>query len=97
MLGDVGYSLADFGSFVHEIPKRIGQNIALDAAVACLVHAQSSHLHNKGQLEVDCPKLYLPAVQALQICLGDPKHSMSANTLCASVLLGLVEVRHAFL
>lgn len=82
-----------FGTFIQEVPARIGHNRALDAAVACLVNAHSSMVHRKEAEEILNPGLYLRAVQTLQTCLEDPKQGMSPNTLCASVILGLVEVR----
>jgi hypothetical protein len=93
--GGVGHSMAAFGPFMYEIPRRIGHNAALDAAAACLVHAHSSLVQRKPATEVATPRLYLPAVQALQTSLENPREGMSANTLCASVLLGLVEVSGA--
>ncbi|KAF2205070.1 hypothetical protein GQ43DRAFT_428457 [Delitschia confertaspora ATCC 74209] len=86
-----GHHMSAFGPFMFKIPERVGHNAALDAAVACLVHAHSSLVHRKGATEIANPRLYLSAVQALQTCLEDPQEGMSSNTLCASVLLGLVE------
>lgn len=84
--------MATFGPFMFEIPRRIGHNAALDAAAACLVHAHSALVQRKPATEVAPPRLYLPAVQALQTSLENPREGMSSNTLCASVILGLVEV-----
>ncbi|KAF2477722.1 uncharacterized protein BDR25DRAFT_275074 [Lindgomyces ingoldianus] len=89
--GSVGHRMSAFGPFIREVPARIGHNVALDAAVACLVNAHSSMVHKKKATEIANPGLYLRAVQALQTCLESPKEGMSSNTLCASVLLGLVE------
>jgi hypothetical protein len=90
--GSVGHRMSAFGPFIREVPARIGHNAALDAAAACLVNAHSSMVHQKSAHEIANPGLYLRAVQTLQICLEDPQQGMSSNTLCASVLLGLVEV-----
>ncbi|KAF2269105.1 hypothetical protein CC78DRAFT_575204 [Lojkania enalia] len=90
-IGDVGYRLSGFGAFMHEIPARIGQNAALDAAVACLVRAHSSMIHKRPATEIVSPSLYLKAVRELQLLLEDPREGRSPNTLCAAVLLGLVE------
>ncbi|KAF2876582.1 hypothetical protein BDV95DRAFT_230550 [Massariosphaeria phaeospora] len=89
--GNVGHRLSAFGSFIREVPSRIGHNTALDAAAACIVYAHSSMVHKKNANEIANPQLYLRAVQNLQQCLEDPQQGMSSNTLCASVLLGLVE------
>jgi hypothetical protein len=88
--GGVGHRMSVFGPFIREIPGRIGHNAALDAAVACLVHAHSALVHQRHGSEIANPQLYLRAVQTLQTCLEN--EGRSANTLCACVLLGLVEV-----
>jgi hypothetical protein len=81
-----------FGPFIREVPSRLGHNSALDAAAAVLVNAHTSLVHNKTALEIVSPQLYLRAIKTLQTCLEDPLQGMSSNTLCASVLLSLVEV-----
>jgi hypothetical protein len=90
--GSIGHRMSAFGPFIREVPARIGHNAALDAAAACLVNAHSSMVQRKSAHEIAHPRLYLRAVQNLQTCLEDPQQGMSSNTLCASVLLGLVEV-----
>lgn len=92
--GGHGYKLSHFGSFIAEVPRRLGQNAALDAAVACLVSAQASLIRRKSAEEITDPKLYLAAVQNLQMSLEDPVEGLSSNTLCATVLLSMVEVRY---
>lgn len=89
--GSDGHRMSAFGPFIRDVPARIGHNAALDAAVACLVHAHSAMIQNKGANEIASPVLYLRAIQRLQACLEDPAQGLSSNTLCASVLLGLVE------
>ena len=81
-----------FGPFIHEVPARIGHNAALDAAAAVLVSVHTSLVHEKTANEIVSPELYIRAIKTLQACLEQPQLGMSVNTLCASVLLGLVEV-----
>jgi hypothetical protein len=81
-----------FGPFIQEVPARIGHNPALDAAVAVLVNAHTSLMYNKTSNDIVSINLYLRAIKTLQSCLEDSQEGMSTNTLCASVLLGLVEV-----
>lgn len=90
--GISGHRMSVFGPFIMEVPSRIGSNPALDAAVAVLVNAHTALVHQKKANEIVSPHLYLRAIKQLQLCLDDPQQGMSANTLCASVLLGLVEV-----
>jgi hypothetical protein len=90
--GSFGHRMSTFGTFIQKIPARIGHNAALDAAAACLVNAHSSLVHSKNAHEILNPRLYLRAVVTLQYCLDTEIQDMSSNSLCASVLLGLVEV-----
>ncbi|KAF2108341.1 hypothetical protein BDV96DRAFT_504698 [Lophiotrema nucula] len=90
-LGGVGHRMATFGPFIRDVPARVGYSAALDSAVACLVDAHSSMMHKRRANEIVSPGLYLRAVQALQSSLYDRHEGMSSNTLCASVLLGIVE------
>lgn len=89
--GNPGVRMSVFGPFITEIPARLGHNPALDAAAAVLVDVHSSLVHQ--QIALASPQLYLRAIKMLQSCLEDPRQGMSANTLCASVLLSLVEVK----
>lgn len=92
--GHSGHRMSVFGPFINEVPSRIGHNAALDSAVAVLVDAHRSLVHKKMASEILNPHLYLKAIKTLQLCLEDRDIGMSANTLCASVLLSLVEVGH---
>jgi hypothetical protein len=95
--GSPGVRMSVFGAFIQEVPARLGHNPALDAAVAVLVNAHTSLVQKKKALEIMSPQLYLRAIKTLQTCLEDPRQGMSSNTLCASVILSLVEVGHAIL
>jgi hypothetical protein len=90
--GSTGHRMSVFGPFIQEVSARIGHNAALDAAVAVLVNVHTSLVYKKTANEIVSPELYIRAIKTLQTCLEDPQLGMSANTLCASVLLGLVEV-----
>lgn len=85
-----------FGPFIQEVPSRIGHNPALDAAVAVLIDAHTSLMYKNTSNDVVSINLYLRAIKMLQGCLEDSQEGMSTNTLCASVLLGLVEVRDTY-
>lgn len=90
--GSVGLQMSVFGHFIQEVPSRIGHSPALDAAVAVLINAHTSLMFKKSSNDVVSINLYLRAIKMLQCCLEDSREGMSTNTLCASVLLGLVEV-----
>ncbi|RYO11891.1 hypothetical protein AA0121_g9548 [Alternaria tenuissima] len=89
--GSTGHRMSVFGPFIQEVPARIGHNAALDAAVAVLVNVHTSLVYKKAADEIVSPELYIRAIKTLQSCLESPQLGMSPNTLCASVLLGLVE------
>ncbi|KAI4678677.1 uncharacterized protein J4E84_008495 [Alternaria hordeiaustralica] len=80
-----------FGRFIQEVPARIGHNAALDAAVTVLVNVHTSLVYKKTADEIVSPELYIRAIKTLQGCLESQQLGMSPNTLCASILLGLVE------
>ena len=89
--GGAGHQMAGFGAFIRDIPSRIGHNTALDTAVACLVNVHSTLVRQKDTNDIVNPQLYLRAVQTLQTNLGDHQKGLTSNTLCASVILGIVE------
>ncbi|USP80059.1 uncharacterized protein yc1106_07333 [Curvularia clavata] len=89
--GSAGHRMSVFGSFIQEVPARIGHNPALDAAVTVLVNVHSSLVYKKTANEIVSPELYIRAIKTLQTCLEHPQLGLSPETLCASVLLGLVE------
>ncbi|EOA85073.1 uncharacterized protein SETTUDRAFT_154670 [Exserohilum turcica Et28A] len=89
--GSAGHRMSVFGSFIQEVPARIGYNPALDAAVTVLVNVHSSLVYKKSANEIVSPELYIRAIKTLQTCLEHPQLGLSPETLCASVLLGLVE------
>ncbi|XP_014558518.1 hypothetical protein COCVIDRAFT_24973 [Bipolaris victoriae FI3] len=89
--GSAGHRMSVFGSFIQEVPARIGHNPALDAAVTVLVNVHTSLVYKKAANEIVSPELYIRAIKTLQTCLEHPQLGLSPETLCASVLLGLVE------
>ncbi|KAF1963259.1 hypothetical protein CC80DRAFT_852 [Byssothecium circinans] len=89
--GGAGHRMSAFGPFIRDVPSRLGHNTALDTAVACLISAHSTLVHQEDTKEIVDPGLYMRAVQTLQTKLEDPQQFLSSNTLCASVLLGIVE------
>lgn len=86
----------ELSSYVSHVPYRLGQGGTLDVAVDCVVAAfhhlymtpasQSCSAHNTISL-------YTRALKSLQNALYEPEQSLSADTLCATVLLCIFEVR----
>lgn len=90
---DPRFDLTIYGNFVREIPRRLGTNEALDAAVGTLTTAlplvhtrqQSAELYHK----------YVEALQSLRVCLGDPAKAASPNTLCALYFVIICQVNYS--
>lgn len=82
------YSLSwAYGSFLADVPKRLGTNKALDAASRALI---ASHLcfSTPGRI-ISCQALseYTKAIRVLRLSLDDPAEACSASTLCAVNIL----------
>ena len=91
---DLRYNLSwTYGGFIEDIPRRIGTNQALDAAVAALVTAHS-HLGSHQGTFATCQSLvkYSHALKTLRACLDDPVTARKAETLCAVMILLICQV-----
>lgn len=79
-----------YGSFIEDIPRRIGGNAALDAAVAALMSAHSNLLLHRSTPPTISPDIlvkYSRALMILRLGLDDPVKAIQAETLCAVMLL----------
>jgi hypothetical protein len=79
-----------YGTFIEDIPRRIGSNEALDAAVMALMRAHSSLAVHRGTPPVACSdslSKYSRALKTLRIYLDDPIKAREAETLCAVMIL----------
>ena len=88
---DIRYSLGCYGPFLEEIPKRMGNNDALDASVAALSSAFSSlstRTHSSESLHA-----YGHALETLRTCLKDVDKARTIDTLCAIYIMLVVQVR----
>ena len=91
-----GKSLASFGSFIIEIPRRVGANKACDLAIRSVSLAHGS-LIKGGEYSVTLSRTqYAKALVELQICLCNQEQAFSVHTLCATVLLAIYEVWRRF-
>jgi hypothetical protein len=88
---DLRYDLSCYGSFLKDIPERLGSNPALDASVSVLTSAFSSLYTRQQSLET--LSRYVDALKALRICLNDPSQAWTANTLCAIYMLLICQVK----
>ena len=84
--------LGVIGSFVSQVPQRLGTSTALDDATTCLLDSYLNLLKSPAtQRRID-PKLYSQALRSLQEALEDPEQCYSTTTLCATILLHRLEV-----
>lgn len=85
----------NFGPFLEDVPRHLGYNEALDAAAECLMSAYS-HFRNTGRAsEKAILKQYCYALQQLQHCLSVPEKAHATETLCATMLLMIFEVKRS--
>lgn len=75
------------------IPSRLGSNPALDESIRCLCAIYSTSNPTPFRLRRDVCQTYVRAIKALRRCLDDPFFCMEPETLCASLLLHIFEVR----
>ncbi|KAL9474038.1 hypothetical protein ACSS6W_008418 [Trichoderma asperelloides] len=85
---DPSYDLRCYGPWFKDLPRRLGTNEALDAAVEAMVGFYP-HLrrHEQSSLSRGSLVKYVNALQALRTCLNDPQKASKAETLCAVYIL----------
>ena len=81
------------GSFFEFIPARLGRNAALDDAVSCICAIYSGNPMTPYNMHKEVCKSYVKALSSLRACLGNDAVRMEPETLCASILLQMCEVR----
>jgi hypothetical protein len=90
---DPSYDLRCYGLWFKDLPRRMGTNEALDAAVEAMVGFYP-HLrrHEQTSLSRDSLLKYVNALQALRTCLNDPQKATRPETLCAVYILLICQV-----
>lgn len=90
---DLRFNLTwSLGTYLTDVPQRIGRNQALDVAVECLVDTHSTFcLHQppsrRGLLK------YSEGLQILRRYLDSPEKARSSETLCAVQVLMICQVK----
>jgi hypothetical protein len=84
----------NFGPFLEDIPRRLGVNESLDAAVEVLLTAHMGFRMPRRQSTELCLGKYGRALKALRHCLSNPEKAQSSETLCSTMLLLIYEVRN---
>ncbi|KJK64727.1 GAL4-like ZnII2Cys6 or C6 zinc binuclear cluster DNA-binding domain protein [Aspergillus parasiticus SU-1] len=86
------FPLSSHGGFYQYIPGRLGRNLALDSAVACLCTVYADLLAADGTISKDAWRKYAQSLEALRLCLDDPGRCFQSETICASIVLQLCEL-----
>lgn len=90
---DLRYDIAwAYGSFMADIPKRLGHSIALDSATRALTLSLPPSPQARKQPSMDALQNYTAALEATRLALADPVQSKSINTVCAVYFLLLCQV-----
>lgn len=91
---DIRYQLVwNFGAYLADIPRRLGTNPALDAASDALVAAHTNFCSNgHGVPDYAFLAKYSRALNVLRDELDDPDKAHSSETLCAIMLLMIIQV-----
>lgn len=89
------YTLSQFHSltlYVEFLPSRMGCNIALDSAIDAIICALRDLCRSSKKTSVATLTAYAQALVDLQDMIEDLVECLSAETLCATQLLGYFEV-----
>ena len=91
---DIKYQLLwNFGPYLVEVPRRLGFNPALDAASDALVAAHTNFCsHGRFAPQYGLMLKYSRALSALRGALNDPDTAQTPETLCAIMILMIVQV-----
>ncbi|KAI9749547.1 MAG: hypothetical protein M4579_006832 [Chaenotheca gracillima] len=96
---DIRYQLVwNFGDYLTEVPRRLGANPALDAASEVLVVAHTDYCSRGHRLpSTELLAKYSHALSLLRDVLDDPFMAHSSETLCAIMILMIVQVFESLL
>ncbi|OQE28611.1 hypothetical protein PENSTE_c003G08668 [Penicillium steckii] len=86
---DIRYALEYYGYFLKDIPRRLGNSPALDAAVRALVTAYP-YFHGRD-FPPEALMHYGRSLRTLRESLNDPVEARSANTLCAVYIITICQ------
>jgi hypothetical protein len=90
---DLRYNLTwAFGSFIQDVPRRLGKNAALDAAAISLALTHVRYSTGRKDAAPEELKAYINALAVLRDSLNNPAVARDANTLCAVMLLLFCQV-----
>lgn len=80
-----------FGTFLEDVPRRLGTNEALDRAIDVLTTSHAD-VCNKRMGSVEALTKYSAALRTLRVYLDDPHHAQDSSTLCAVMVLLITQM-----
>lgn len=80
------------GGFFLFIPSHLGRNAALDTAIPCLYSIYGDLLASRKDSRETTLK-YIACLETLRACVKDPVLRVQSETLCASLIVQICEVR----
>jgi len=87
------FPLRSHGDFYKFIACRLGRNQALDTSISCLCAIYMETLSNSSAASRDSIQLYAKSLNSLRTCLENEHVRTESETICASIILQLCEVR----
>ena len=84
------------GSFLPFIPSRLGHNAALDAAVSCLCGIYGDRQATTREPTPATMQKYGASLRILRTFVADSMFRTQSETICASIVLQICEVRLPF-
>ncbi|OGE47063.1 hypothetical protein PENARI_c069G08464 [Penicillium arizonense] len=86
---DIRYAIVYYGHFLRDIPRRLGKNAVLDAAVKA-ISAASPFLYTGTNSPIALAR-YGQSLRRLRECLNDAAEARTPNTLCAVYLITICQ------
>jgi len=87
---DIRYAVSYYGSFLRDVPQRLGSSIVLDSAVKAVSTAYP--VLRTGSVPPNALLHYGQSLRALRDCLNNPSEARAAHTLCAVYLITVCQV-----
>jgi hypothetical protein len=89
---DLCYDMNLYGLFLHDVPRRLGHNKALDATALATSKAHSVYRAGGSRTDPQALSAFIKAIHALRMCLSDPATAGSPDTLCSIYLITVCQV-----
>ena len=87
---NVAYDLSMWGTFLSDVPCRLGHNKALDASAKALIGCYDGF--RADAISMDAIEDYSEALAVLRISLSNEQEATCMNTICAVYLLVICQV-----